>query len=158
MAAWQHDYRLLPQAKLKEHYGRVPEMILTDDYEKIDWWGGIPEPNPEEIERILPPTKSWSEQVKIWGSDRGNRISLIYEEGGALQSVELRIDLRQEYPKVRELIQLIILLAEKNEYCFRNDDGVILMPDYTALAEDMKLSDAQHFMNTSPAALFVDGL
>ena len=131
-------------------------MILKEDFESPAWWCGVPEPNPDEIEKILPSLKSWSEDVKIWGSDRGNRLTFYYE-GGALQSVEFRIDLRQEYPVVQEFIQSMISLAKKNAWCFCNEEGVILMPDYASIAEDLNLSDAQHFMNTSPAALFVDG-
>jgi len=116
----------------------------------------FPNQNLDEIEKILPQFQSWSKDVKIYGSNCGNRLVFDYEDG-VLQSIEFRIDLRREYPEVREFVQSMISLAEKNAWCFCNEEGVILMPDYACLAEDLSLSDAQHFMNTSPAAFCVDG-
>ena len=86
MAIWQHDYLLIPQAKLTEYYGRIPETVSTDERDNFSWWKGVPEPNPVDIEKILPPqTGGWVESVKHimkrWGSDKGNSFTLTYGDG-----------------------------------------------------------------------------
>ena len=158
MAAWQHDYYLIPQAKLKEFYSQIPESVPENDYNKFQWWAGVSGPDPLEIEKMLTPATSWSEKVKIWGSDRGNRFSLYYGEDGTLQSVELRIDLRQEFPAIREFVSAMAKYADVNMWCFCTQGLGILMPDYEVLAKDMNLSSAQEFIDTHPAAPHVDHL
>jgi len=163
MAVWQHDYHLIPQAKLKEHYGRIPETVSNDDYDNFDWWEGVAEPSRLEIENILLPTKNWSDYVLKWGSDRGDRLTLYYgteDEGkeGLLISVELRIDLRREFKEVRDFILSMIALAKKHEWCFLNDGNAVLIPDYEILAKDMSLSNAQDFVDNHPVAPFVNHL
>lgn len=158
MAAWQHDYWIIPQSKLVEYYGEIPKTIPENDYDGFSWWADVPEPNPAEIEKILPRAESFSELVKIWGSDRGDRLSLYYSEDGLLRSVELRIDLRREYPAVREFVTTIVMFADLNRWCFCTENRVVLMPDYAVLANDMHISDTQHFIDTHPAAKFIDDL
>ena len=158
MAAWQHDYHLIPQAKLMKFYGRIPETTPEKDYNNFQWWAGCPGPAPLEIEKILPSTTSWSEMVKIWGSDRGDRLSLYYGEDGTLQSVELRVDLRREFPLIREFVTTLAMYADLKRWCFCTDELAILMPDYEALAKDMSLSSTQEFINSHPAALDIDHL
>ena len=158
MAAWQHDYHILPQAKLKEFYGRIPESVPENDYNKFPWWINVPGPDPLEIGKILPPMDSWSGQVKIWGSDRGDRLSLYYGEDNTLQSVELRIDLRREFPVIREFATTLAMYADLKMWCFCTQSFGILMPDYEVLAKDTSLSSAQEFIDTHPAAPHVDHL
>jgi hypothetical protein len=161
MAVWQHDYHIIPQAKLIEHYGQIPATISNDDYDSVEWWNEVPEPDRNEIEKILLPTKNWSDYVLNWGSDRGNRLTLYYgheDEGkeGLLLSVELRTDLRQEFPEVRDFVLAMVALAKKYEWCFLADNAAVLMPDYDALAKDMSISSAQDFVDTHPSAPFTD--
>ena len=158
MAVWQHDYVIIPRTKLMEFYGQIPVSVSEEDYNRFDWWGGVPEPNPVEIEKILLPTTSWSDQVKIWGSDNGNRFSLYYGDDGQLQSVKLRVDLRKEFPEVREFIESMIRLAQIHEWMFCAEGLEIFTPDYEVLAKNMNLSNAQNFMNSHPAANFADDL
>jgi hypothetical protein len=64
-----------------------------------------------------------------------------------VEGVEVRIDLSQEYPDVRRYVELLIQLAKKYEWVFVSVGGKILMPDYNLLAIELKLSDAQDFVN-----------
>ena len=60
MAAWQCDYNLIPQSKLIEYFGQITETIPKDHYDNFSWWKGVPEPNPADIGKILPPqTDGW---------------------------------------------------------------------------------------------------
>jgi hypothetical protein len=161
MAIWQHDYHLIPQSKLLEHYGRIPETISNDDYNRIDWWGGMAEPNRHEIEHVLLPTKNWCDYILNWGSDRGDRLTLYYGhkdtgDEGLLLSVELRFDMRRETPEVRNFVLAMVGLAKKYEWCFCTDKNAILLPDYDTLAKDMSLSKAQDFVTNDPAAPLMD--
>lgn len=149
MAVWQHDYYFIPQSRLEEQYGKIPETLSWEDYDGGNWWQGISFPADQEMEAILPlADNQWSETIRIWGHDRGDRISILDEEDGSCpDSVEVRIDLLREFPDVRRFVQTLVELARKHSWVFYTMDERILLPDYEALAADLAASGAQHFSN-----------
>lgn len=85
--------------------------------------------------------------MKIWGNDKSHRIWVSFKEDGNLQRIETRVDLSQEYPEVRRLVESLIRLAQKYEWVFVSVYRKVLMPDYDQLALELKLSDAQDFVD-----------
>jgi len=131
MARWQYEYMLVPLVKLTEYLGQIPETLSIDDYDRFSWWDGMPEPNVVEIEKLLPPAEKWSDAVKEWGSDNGNRFSLYYgrdenDKVVGLSTVVVRIDLRREFAEVREFVESIIAMAKENAWGFRAENSAVL--------------------------------
>ena len=161
MAAWQHDYYLLPQSKLIEHYGTVSDLepLPAGDLNAVDWWANVPFPDKTEIEKILPAATSWSPSIDMWGSNSDNSFQVGYdEERKCVSYVTMRFDLRNESPQLREFVQKVVEFVARNEWVFFSQEtGLILKPDYQVVATDLKLSTAQTFV-TDPISKSVDDL
>ena len=156
MATWQHTYYLAPQSKLLERYGVIPSEINEDDLDEIHWWEGMPVPPSGELEAILPKAVcTWSDLIEYWGAENGNLISYLYSEERKLAEVRIRVDLRTNFEKLRELVQKLVDLAQRYDCYFISEYNLLIPADYEAVASDLKRSDAQTYVN-SPLSEIVD--
>lgn len=67
MATWQADFELLPPP------------------------AGMPETFRAHLARLLPPGRSWHEELEVWGSDDGHRLDVWR---GGVDGISARIDIR----------------------------------------------------------------
>jgi hypothetical protein len=146
MALWQHTYYLIPRKKLIEFYDEIPAEINDFDWEHLGWWEETPAPSETEIEAILPKTSSWSENLDIYGSDNSNLISLCYEKK-ELEEIRIRVDLQKKFEEVRHFVEAMVALAKKYDCLLLSESGDILEADFMAIANDLKHSDAQDYVN-----------
>jgi hypothetical protein len=64
MAIWQHDFHFIPQSKLKDHFGEIPQTISDGDCDH-NWWQDVPLSFAEELGTILPYSDNqWSQLMK----------------------------------------------------------------------------------------------
>lgn len=76
-------------------YQAIPLVISKSDFDKQDWWKDSPTPPDleSEISKFLPTLNSWSEKLKQWGFDDGDRVDIWWDDG-AISDVYVRIDVR----------------------------------------------------------------
>ncbi|HAT40707.1 MAG TPA: hypothetical protein DCS87_03150 [Rheinheimera sp.] len=91
MAIWQLKAQIIPAAYIGERL-----QLDENEWEEMPWWS-IHEP-PEnfacKFSTLLPPLKSWHEDLHQWGEQASDLIEIWYEEG-KLESVSVQFDCRK---------------------------------------------------------------
>lgn len=126
MALWQYTFQVLPKESI--------EVLSPDHYLKKGVSGFDDEPywklNPVNkiafysIQEILPKTKSWSNEIELYGNQDSNCFEVLFDNKGEVLSASFRIDFRSSYEKI--LSQII-------EFCLLNglvilDEGLNIVP------------------------------
>jgi len=144
MAVWQFDFHLLPTEGILRRYKVMPIAIPGADFDQGELIIGFPTLRELEIEfsKILPPLQSWSEQLKQWGHDDGNRIDDSYEESG-ISSIFVRVDVRS----ISHLFVVAVLdMARQHALRLRTPDGRLFQPSYARLLSAIQTSDSFRFV------------
>ncbi len=98
MAIWQFVVGLLPR-EWAERDDNGPEMLYDDEGcndMSTAWKNNQPVVKLTElISRVLPPTESWSDSLRIWGDQSSNDIQVGYE-GDNIEFFIVRIDTRED--------------------------------------------------------------
>ena len=136
MALWQASYRLVPL-----------EFSVEEMDPEAPWVSADP---PEGIVDIaahtlaLPPSPlSWAQDARHWGRDDSHDMTAWYE-GGQLQSVQARLDLRaDDWPEVASRLAAAGLQLGA---IFQREDGAQVFPDSADLIEDIRSSEAFAFV------------
>jgi len=102
-----------------------------------------------DFARLLPPLKSWSQNLEQWGHEDGNRIDVTWDNE-TISDVFIRVD-------VRNLSQVFLVglldLARKNAWLLRAQDGRVLRPSLTKLLSAIYKSDTFRFVDDPRAFL-----
>lgn len=78
MAIWQYDVYLLPRTELEAEFGAVPGRLSVAEFEKIAFWS-TRQPVSDATDRFSrwrEEIKSWTPELRWWGSEESNRIDL----------------------------------------------------------------------------------
>ncbi len=91
MAIWQLKTQIIPAAYIGERL-RLDEK----EWEEMPWWSihAPPEDFACQLSKLLPPLKSWHEDLHQWGEQTSDLIEIWYEKG-SLESVSARFDCRK---------------------------------------------------------------
>ena len=101
----------------------------------------------------MPKSHSWSNDVKIWGSEKNNDIVVIMQENN-IESIRIRFDLRNS---IDDLKNKIIKLAKKlNCNFFLPGSGKIIDPNTEELNKSILSSSTIKFINNPKE--FLDNL
>jgi hypothetical protein len=103
MALWQLKTYVVPSERVA---GR--SQIDRADFDEADWWTDRQPPEfRERLASLLPPIKSWHEQLLWFGSEDGDRID-VWLESDRVRSIGVRIDCRKANPLfVRDLLLVV---------------------------------------------------
>jgi hypothetical protein len=95
MAIWQYDFIAIPRDELSNAIGGIPTAMTQEQYSTLNFWGTRqPEPGFEvEFSKWRPEIKSWSSDLRLWGTEESNRIDISYLNG-RVSNIEFRIELR----------------------------------------------------------------
>lgn len=150
MAIWQYDITLVPRAAVLRQHGTIPselpgyravwnpEDVMNESYP--NYWRGFmpPESFSAEIESLLSPSQSWSQDALMYGTEDGNTIKIWR---GA--DITVRLDVRS--PDL-ELLRAIIEFADKHNLLLVSDTrGQPLEPSFESVIEDIRSSSAYRF-------------
>lgn len=148
MAVWQYRFSLLPREGIRKAMGSIPESL--EEYKPVDpanfdenreypnYWEGIDRRDfVEQIGRILPETKSWSAEARMFGEDEGDRIQCWDDD------VACAVDVRHFSMKYVE--QLCALAQKSDCLLVLNEGGQIVEPDLASLLERISHSRAYAF-------------
>lgn len=95
MALWQWDVWIVPRKEVIRIHSVMPEYMDQDWFESEDWWRLVSESELATFFNSVLPDYStpWAKNTRSWGSDNGDRIELMVENG-KITDVLIRVDLR----------------------------------------------------------------
>ena len=145
MALWQFDIKLLPAESVMRRYQAVPLVISKADFDEERWWKGTPTSQNLEAEfsKMLPPAQSWTDKLKVWGHDEGDRIDLWSHDGTTISGLYVRIDVR-DISKV--FLANVLTLARRHSWLLRTEDGKLFQPSFAQLLSAIHASDSFRFV------------
>lgn len=95
MAIWQYDFFVIPVDELVAVVGTLPAALTLPQIEAVKQWT-----TRQPVDGFLdifanwrPEMKSWTKQLRMWGSEVSNRIDVFYS-GTRVQNVEFRVEIR----------------------------------------------------------------
>ena len=93
VAIWQFRIELIPQGWL-EAGGDIRTLVTDEGFAAAAAWAGYRDAQLEEaFGALLPPAKSWSAELQVWGAQEAHCIRL-RRRHGAILAVEVCLDLR----------------------------------------------------------------
>ena len=144
MAMWQFDVSLVP-------VGVASGREVTSDVLDSAWRHEQPPSDyRDQISSLLPPMKSWSREVLIWGSEEGDRIDVLIEDEN-VANILARIDARVQ---PSQFAQAISRLAASWQ-CVLVDDvsGSVIQADRESVRVALASSAAAAFVADPEAFL-----
>lgn len=91
---------------------------------------------------LLPEQPAWSEELRIWGNEKGNDIQVFFE-GTGIECIQFRLDVScLSLP----LVDGICALACKFGWVFISKSGAIVPPTREAVIKAIEHSPAQRFV------------
>lgn len=154
MAIWQVKLRLIPTNALRAKFGTMPITIpqnLADDS-----WSSDVQPRPgleASIDTVLPRANSWSEDMLIWGDERGDAAIVCYDNDRKVEDIEFRVDVRRLSPA---LVGRICDLAKELEcMLLLTRSGQLIAADDQALLAAIHHSTAKKYLN-DPVSTLLD--
>lgn len=145
MATWQFIVQLLPRQWMEIH----PDIgdLSEDDGElnlSTAWVKFPPKHDLHQLfSKFLPRTKSWHENLQIWGNTESTDIQVWYEKD-QLSDIQIRLDLR---PNPVESIKMLIILAEQLDCVFYvNESSEIVNCNIDAVKHSLKKSNAYKYI------------
>ena len=145
MAIWQFRLVLIPEESLRVNCGSVPTSIAEDLAEDFSWWGAVQPPTGFEgqIDGILPKAVSWSDDMKMWGNEHSDTAWVGYDEGGRVEFIEFKIDVRNCSP---DFTKDICRFAEELKCVLLTREYHLIKPDKVAVNDAINHSVARQFV------------
>lgn len=142
MAIWQYDIVAIPREPITSVCARLPADIPPELFDSRNWWSGRRGPDETELSALLTPSTSWSESIKVWGANDGNRIELHFDKA-ELFEIKIRIDMREPS---RQFLDGVVELAARHDWVFWAEEARAIEPSFDALASDITRSRAFSFV------------
>jgi len=145
MATWQFSVNLIPKSWAIVNNFRASLLYTENGFDtEIAWKNNQLTPEfIETLSKLLPPAKSWSENLLCWGSEEEHDIQVSLENE-SIEGVNIRIDLNQ---KLNKIINKIVITAKKI-------DCVFFFPEYRTITEANEF-ELKRALQNSQAAQFV---
>lgn len=144
MAVWQYTIELVPREKLADLFGDVPSSISQEVYLATEWWNKQQPSDDYEtfLASFVAPRASWSEDVKCWGEEGGNRINVVLEKECVVE-MSARFDLRN----LDEVFTCTVVdFARRNGCVFLGESMELVEPSVGNLKSMLMVCDAARFV------------
>ena len=153
MAIWQFGVILIPKSAILAEFEALPASIPMEMTDHL-WWSKQQPPQgfEKEIDLILSQTKSWSEEMRIWGSESGNDAHVCYTDGEkkVVEEIAFRLDARDIS---LDLIRMICTLAARLSCVLLTADSEVLQPLESEMLAAIRDSTATKFVNDPDATV-----
>jgi hypothetical protein len=152
MAIWQFRLDLIPTSALRAKYGVVPVSIPQELAEDFPWWSDVQPATGFEagVDAILPKGNSWSEEMHIWGDERGDTASVCYDNNRKVEWIGFRVDVRELSPG---FVRDICRLAAELECVLLTGAYHLIAPDEQTVLAAINRSTAKHYLEDPVATL-----
>jgi hypothetical protein len=148
MAISQFSLFLIPKKSIQEMFPKTPLTLPMDVAEDSQWWSGQQPPKgfEEAIGQILPESPSWSESMRIWGTETGNSILVLYvtDEKREVEEIEIRIDAALFSA---EFVSKACKWATDFDCIARTKMYEVITPSFAVVTEAIMSSRAMKFLN-----------
>jgi hypothetical protein len=146
MATWQFDIDLLPRKQLVTMFGAVPTVLSEDLLDAAASWKEqlLPADWGSRISKFLPEAQSWSPQIRMWGEEDGDRLSVVYDDLGHAEGISVRIDARN--PSQQFFEDLVEFANSIDAVFLVMEDFQLVEPGVDALVTRMNKSNACRFV------------
>ena len=153
MAVWQYRGEFIPELWLIAEHGRIPDALENylmsedtdlDAIEDPHCWQetDVPTDIVAQVSAIMPQTKSWTEDALMFGDDKSSDFEIWYEDD-EVDAIHFRWDIRE--PDLEVLNQIIVLAKRLGAYIVSGDRATVVEPDFLAVLQDIKKSNAYRF-------------
>jgi hypothetical protein len=153
MAIWHFRLVLIPELILRRRYGTIPDKIPREAVD-FPWRSQIaPQQGFEQwIDSFVPSLEPWPD-MRRWGFEHGNRVSVCYVEGSSTKVEEIGITIDARHAP-EELLEAFGNLASKLGCVFLTvHTGEIVQPDKSSLLRALKASTANRFLSDPETTL-----
>ena len=110
MALWQYTFIVLPNKKELIHSSNLGAFMTDDGFDDSLFWVDPPINATlfDDIANILPPMRSWSKNILLYGKQESNCFEVLVENEFAV-SVDFRIDFTSDYETIlRKLLESLL--------------------------------------------------
>jgi hypothetical protein len=145
MATWQFSVVLVPTSWAEEHNYCSSALYDEEGYDtEFAWKGRQPEVGFKALlGEVLPPSKSWHEELLSWGNEKEHDIQ-VWVENEAIDGINFRLDLTQD---LNEIIVKVVRAA-KSLNC------ALFFPEFRSVVEANEF-ELKNAIKKSNAAKFV---
>jgi hypothetical protein len=147
MAVLQFGVILIPESAILAECEALPASIPMEMMDH-SWWSKQQPPQgfEKQIDLILSETKSWSEEMRIWGSESGNDAHVCYmdTEKKVVEEIAFRLDVCD--PSL-DLIRMICGLAAQLSCVLLTADSEVLQPIEPVVLATIRNSTAAKFVD-----------
>jgi hypothetical protein len=153
MAIWQFGVILIPKSAISSEGEALPASIPMEMTDHL-WWSEQQPPQgfEKQIDLILSRSKSWSEQMQIWGGESGNDAHVCYTDGEkkVVEEIAFRLD---TCDISLDLIRMICTLAAQLSCVLLTADSEVLQPVESEMLAAIRNSTATKFIDDPIARL-----
>jgi hypothetical protein len=155
MAIWQFTIVLIPTAWVEKEKFDLSHLQTEDGFTTgCTWIERQPECKLGDVfDTILPPIKSWDDEVLIWGNTKTHDIQVIYENG-LLEDIVVRLDLNLELSKI--IVQIVNAARTLNCVFFIPESDSVVLANEIGLVDAVHKSNAAKYV-TNPRE-YLDGI
>lgn len=147
MAILQFGVILIPESAILAECDAMTASIPMEMADQSWWSKQQPSQGFEkQIDLILSETKSWSEEMRIWGSESGNDAHVCYtdSEKKVVEEIAFRLDARDPSS---DLIRMICTFAAQLSCVLLTADSEVLQPVESVVLAAIRNSTAAKFVN-----------
>jgi hypothetical protein len=144
MAAWQFSIVLIPQKwAIENKYD--PSFMYDGGYDtEMAWKENQPAKDFVDIlSQMLPPSKSWHDDLLCWGDEKGHDIQ-VWFENNVIDGIHIRLDLNRN---LNSILARLVAIAQKL-------DCVLFYPELKTITEANEF-ELKNTLRMSNAARFV---
>ena len=145
MATWQFSVVLIPTSWVEDNSSSISSLYDEEGYDTACAWK---DRQPDSgfkavLGEILPPSKSWHEELLAWGNDEEHDIQ-VWVENGVIDGIHIRLDLNQN---LNELIIKVVKAAKTlNCALFLPELRIVVEASDFELNRAIKKSNATKFV------------
>lgn len=145
MATWQFSVVLIPASWAEENSYSSSSLYDEEGYDtECAWKGRQPESEFKAVlGEILPPSKSWHEELLTWGNEKEHDIQVWYENE-TIDGIHIRLDLNQN---LNEIIIKVVKAAHAL-------NCALFFPEFKLVSEANEF-EIKNAIKNSNAAKFV---
>lgn len=152
MAVWHFKFSLVPTSGIVGEHGKLVSTLpeygsvrsdasvdSTEDAQFVNYWekAGMSPASLERVMQLLPPTKSWSAEARMFGEAEGNRIE-VWED-----DINCALDLRTFS---KDLLGAIVQIASSAQCMLvLHGTGEVIEPQLQVVLDKILASDAYSF-------------
>lgn len=152
MSIWQFGILLLPEQMVRERFNPLPTILPRTIADDENWWENFQPPVEfwAVLDSILPEKASWSNQIRIWGDERADAVFIVLSEGGAIEEINVRIDVRNISMR---FIRDVCALAKNLNSLMLSKESEVLFPEESRILLAIERSTAMRFLRDPVSTL-----